>query len=503
MLEAAASALQHLFTPLPFLALVVGTIFGLISGAMPGGSLPFLVVLMGFAFHLDPYVAIPLAIGHMAVTATTDAIPCILMGIPGSASAQATILDGYPMAKQGRAGEALAAAYFASLLGGIIGAIALAASLPVARALLRLFGSPEFFLMGLIGIAMVGVISSGALVKGLLTGALGLAIAMVGFDPISGVPRATFGIQYLWDGLPLIPVVVGLFAFPEFLDMVISDSPIARERLDLLKDNVGRGRAAGIKAVLHHKFLVLRSSLIGVFIGILPGVSGNTAHWLAYAQAMQTEKGARETFGRGDIRGVIAPESANNSVDGGDLIPTVTFAIPGSGGNAVFLGFLILLGFQPGPRMLSEHLDVLLLMVWSLALANIIATAVALYFTPLMAEISVVRPNVLVPIVVAMLTISAFQATRSMGDLVVVAAFSVLGWFMKRFGWPRPPIIIALVLARPLEKYLWLSVNTYGWAMLARPQFVVMLALAVLAVLYSLWAQARAREKFARDALGR
>jgi TctA family transporter len=499
MLEAAASAFNHLFTFLPMLALVVGTFFGLISGAMPGGSLPFLVVLMGFAFHLDPYIAIPLAIGHMAVTSTTDAIPCILMGIPGSASAQATILDGYPMAKQGRAGEALAAAYFASLLGGIIGAIALAASLPVARALLRLFGSPEFFLMGLIGIAMVGIVSSGALVKGLLAGTLGLAIAMVGFDPISGVPRATFGIQYLWDGLPLIPVIVGLFAIPEFLDMVISDSPIARERMDLLKRDVNKGRVEGIKAVLRHKFLVLRASLIGVFIGIMPGVSGSTAHWLAYAQAMQTEKGARETFGKGDIRGVIAPESANNSVDGGDLIPTVTFGIPGSGGNAVFLGFLILLGFQPGPQMLTSHLDILLLMVWCLALANIIATVVALYFTPLMAKISLVRPNVLVPVVMAMLTISAFQATRTMGDLVVVAAFAGLGWFMKRYGWPRPPIIIALVLTKLLEKYLWLSVNTFGLAMLARPQFVVMLALTVLAVFYSLGTQAKARQRVELD----
>src|SRR5215212_10450954 len=244
--------------PWVFAGLVAGVACGLISGALPAGAnLPVLVVMMGFAFHLDPFVAVAVVIGNLAVSGTTDPIPCILMGIPGSSIAQATVLDGYPLARQGKAGMALAAAYMASLIGGVIGAIALFISLPVAREILRLFGAPEFFLLSLIGIAIVGIVSSGALLKGLLAGALGLTLALIGTDPIRGVPRATMGIEHLFNGVSLIPVVVGLFALPELLNLIIEGSPIAKDSLDKSLANVNRGRADGIKAVLDHKWLTV------------------------------------------------------------------------------------------------------------------------------------------------------------------------------------------------------------------------------------------------------
>ncbi len=254
------------------------------------------------------------------------------------------------MAKQGMAGQALSAAYFASLLGGLIGASGLALVIPLARPIVNFFGSPEFFMMALLGIAIVGIVSSGALVKGLLAGAFGLSLGLVGFDSIAGIPRGTLGIDYLWDGLPLIPAIIGLFAIPELLDMVVSDTPIARRRMDDLLAGVNTGRLEGIRLVLRHKLLVLRSSLVGLLVGIMPGVGGSTAHWLAYAQARQSERDAYKTFGTGDIRGVIAPESANNSIDGGVLIPTLTFGLPGSAGMAIMLGFLVLLVSSPGRR---------------------------------------------------------------------------------------------------------------------------------------------------------
>lgn len=497
MLEAYGDAFTRLFTPpfLPFLALCLGVTLGLISGAMPAGGLPVAVVMLGFAYHLDPFIAIPIVIGHLAVAGTTDPIPCILMGIPGSSAAQATILDGYPMAKQGLAGRALSAAYFASLLGGLIGALGLVLLIPVAREIINLFGSPEFFMMSLLGVAIVGIVSSGALVRGLLGAAFGLAIATIGFDPVAGIPRATFGLDYLYDGVPLIPVIVGLFAIPELLDMIISDTPIARQRMDTLVKDVNKDRMAGIRDVLENKWLVVRSSLIGLIIGIMPGVGGSTAHWMAYAQARQTEKGAMKSFGTGDVRGVIAPESANNSIDGGILIPTLAFAIPGSAGMAIMLGFLILLGMQPGPDMLTKHLNITALVAISLALANVMATLVALFFTPTLAKIAVLRPNRLVPIVLAVLTLSAFQANSSVGDLVVLTAFAAIGWFMKKSGWPRPPVIIALVLSHQLEKYFWLSLNTYGWSMLARPQVLIILAITIAAVVYTLRVEMQANRE--------
>src|SRR5215207_6000748 len=232
-------ALAHLATPIVFASLVLGVALGLITGALPAGAnLPVLIVLMGFAFHMDPYIALAIVIGHLAVNGTTDPIPCILMGIPGSASAQATVLDGYPMARKGLAGQALGAAYMASLIGGLIGAIGLLLSLPVARTVLRVFGSPEFFILGLFGIAIVGIVSSGALIKGLLAGALGLTLALVGIDPVRGATRGTLGWEFLWDGINIVPAIVGLFAIPEIVNLVVSGTPVAKERLDRMLEGV-------------------------------------------------------------------------------------------------------------------------------------------------------------------------------------------------------------------------------------------------------------------------
>jgi TctA family transporter len=487
MFEAGLDAALRFGQPMVIAGLLFGVACGLISGALPAGAnLPVLVVMMGFAFQLDPFVAVAVVIGNLAVGGTTDPIPCILMGIPGSSVAQATVLDGYPMARRGEAGRALAAAYMASLIGGVIGAIALLFSLPVAREVLKLFGSSEFFMLSLLGIAVVGIVSSGALTRGLLAGALGLALAMVGTDPIRGVPRATLGIEHLYNGINLIPVVVGLFAIPELLNLVIGGTPIAQADLDQALRNVNIGRKQGIMDVLNHKWLVVRSSLVGVFIAMLPGVGGSAAHWLAYAQARQTEKDGIKTFGTGDIRGVIAPESANNSIDGGHLIPTITFGIPSSGGMALLLAFLILLGFQPGPSMLTKDLNIVLFMVWCLVVSNVIATLVALWFTPTLAKIAMVPPNVLVPIILPLLVLSTVMGTNELENLWVVAFFGALGWFMKRYGWPRPPILIAIALSRSLEKYLSLSLNTYGAEMFLRPQVIAIVILAGLAVWYTL-----------------
>jgi putative tricarboxylic transport membrane protein len=500
MFDAALIAAQHLFSPLVFLSVVAGVVMGMIVGAMPiGGNLPLVVVLMGFAFVLDPYIAMGMVVAKMAVNGTTDPIPAILLGIPGSASCQATVLDGYPLARRGLAGRALAAAYMSSLIGGLFGAVAFLAIIPFARFLLQQFGSAEFFLLGLIGISMVGIVSSGALVKGLLAAAFGLGIALIGTDPVLGLPRATFGSEFLYDGISLVPMIVGLFAVPEMLNLVVSDSPVAKQRLDLMLGEVNSGRRAGIMDALQHKWLVLRASFIGLFVGMLPGVGGSAAHWLAYAQARETEKGARQTFGKGDIRGVIAPEAANNSIDAGVLIPTLCFGIPGSGSMAVLMGFLILMGFIPGQKMLNEHLPLTMFVVFVLAISNVMAAAVALFLTPTLARIGLMKPNILAPLILALLSISVYQATSSLMNLWVVLGFSVLGTVMKRCGWPRPPLVIALVLAKSVEKYFSIALNAYGARMFARPQFLLMLALTVAAGAYMLNVQRKTRRMSARE----
>ena len=489
MLDAAISAAQQLFSPAPMIGFAIMIPIALIAGLMPGGGLPFLVVVLSFATELDPFVALPVVIGYMAANDLTEPIPSILLGIPGARSSQATILDGYPMAQQGLAGKALGASYTASLIGGITGAIALFMVLPFARELLRLFGAPEFFLLSLLGIASVGIISSGALSKGLLTAGLGLMIGMIGFSDIAFMARATMGSTYLWDGVSIIPVVVGMFAFPEIADLVISNTPIARERMEEMLKEGKKDTVAGMREALNHKWLIVRSSLIGVFIGAMPGLGPTPAHWIAYAQARQTEKGARETFGTGDIRGVIAPEAANNSTDGGVLIPTLLFSIPGSAPMALVLGFLVLVGIQPGPSMVGEHLDLTLAMLYVIVLGNIVVVPIVLLFAAQLTRVSAVPPQVLAPIVLGLTTVSAFQANRALEDLALIAVFGVLGTFMKAYGWPRPPILIAIVLTDQLEKWMTIAIQTRGWSMFWQPAFATIIVVVAVAVFFALRVQ--------------
>ena len=467
----------------------------LFSGLMPGGGLPVSVVVLSLAVHLDPWVAITIVVFHMAASDITEPIPAILFGVPGARSAQATVLDGYPMAQQGLAGVALGASYTTTIVGGVIGAIALLLALPVSRQLLEWFGSAEFFLLTLMGVLAVAVVSAGAFVKGILTAAFGIAIAMVGYADLGGNVRAAMGFDfYLWDGFTLVPVVVGLFALPEAIALVVGDTTIARARLDTLLREAKSDVWRGMRQAWNHKWLMARSSLIGVFVGIMPGVGGSAAHWIAYAQARQTEPGGTETFGKGDVRGVIASDAANNSVDGGVLIPTVVFGIPGSGGMAIVLAILILTGITPGPLMLTRHLDLTVSMVYTIAFANLVVVPIMLWFAPTLCRISVIPPNILAPVVVGIVSLAALAAAGNLGDLGAVLAFGLLGVFMKRYGWPRPPILIAVALADILERFLWISVSNYGWGMLLRPQFLAILAFMVAVTLFSLRAQRGARQ---------
>ena len=492
MWEASISAAQHLFSPGPLIAFAIITPIALFNGVMIAGGVPVFILLLSFASQLDPFVALPAAVFYAAANDATEPIPSILIGVPGSRGSQATIIDGYPMSRQGRAGEALGAVYVASLIGGIVGAALLMGVLPVARELLKLFGAAEFFLLSLLGIATVALLSTGAMVKGLLTAAFGLAIALIGFSPIGGVVRANMGIGYLWDGLPLVPMLLGLFAIPELANLVVSNTTIATERLDEVLSGSGSGTQKGMREAMRHKWLIVRSSLIGAFVGMMPGLGAVPAHWIAYAQARQTEAGAMESFGTGDIRGVIAPEASNNAIDGGVLVPTLFFSIPGSPNMALILAMLILVGIQPGPPMLNQHLDLTISLVWTIALANIIVVPIVLRFAPLIARVTVIPPNILFPLVMAIIVIGVYQSSQSVGDLWLFAAAGVLGLFMKAYAWPRPPIVIAIVLANEAEKWLWIATNTYGWEMFLRWQFNAIIAFVVIGAIIGIRVQRNA-----------
>jgi TctA family transporter len=460
MLDMAVQAAVNLTDPLRLAFLALGVMFGLMLGVIPGlGGLVGLSLLLPFTFNMDPYTALAFLMGLNAVVVTSDTIPAVLFGVPGTVGSAATILDGYPMARKGEAGRAFGAAFSASLLGGIYGALLLALAVPIIRPIILEIGSPELFAICIFGLSLVAVLSGGTPLKGLAAACIGLLVATAGDDPQTGTLRWTFDSLYLWDGLPVVPLALGLFAIPEIADMVIARKSIAGDA------NAGSrwSQLEGIKDVFRNKFLMFRCATIGAGLGAVPGIGASVIDWIAYGHAVRTEKGSAQTFGKGDVRGVIASESSNNAKEGGALLPTIAFGVPGSASMALILGAFLIHGLVPGPEMLSTRLDITYTLVWSVAVANIIGAGVCFLFANQLAKIAMVRIGILAPVVLAITYVGAFQGSRAWGDLYALLLFGFLGWGMKRLGWPRPPLILGFVLGALVERYMFISVERYGW----------------------------------------
>jgi TctA family transporter len=436
-----------------------------------------MALLLPVAMEMEPYSAFAFLIGMAAVTTTSDTLPAVLFGVPGTVGSAATVMDGHPLARQGQAGRALGAAYTASLLGGLCGALLLALFIPVARPLVLALGSPELLAVSIVGLSMVAALSGNAPLKGLIAAAIGLLLAMVGSDPASGYLRWTFGTLYMWDGLPLIPIALGLFAIPELADMAIHRAGISRSA----KVDARAGQMAGVRDVFRHWWLVLRCSWIGAALGAIPGVGAAVIDWFAYAHAQRTESNS-EGFGKGDIRGVIASESANNAKEGGALVPTIVFGVPGSATMAILLGAFMIHGLVPGPEMLGTKLDVTYTIVWSLALANVLGAGICLAFSNQLARIAEVRIGILLPLIMAIVAVAAYQGSRHWGDFFVALGAGLFGWFMKQQDWPRAPLILGFVLGDMVERYLFISVTRYEWAWLGRPLVMLLLGFALITV---------------------
>jgi TctA family transporter len=468
-------ALLIIADPIRLMFLFGGVLIGLVLGVIPGlGGIVGLAILLPFTFDMDPYAAFAMLLGMGAVTSTSDTIPAVLFGVPGTAGTAATILDGYPLAKKGQAGRALGASYTANLMGGLFGAALLAVCIPILRPVMLYLGSPELLAFSIFGLTMVAVLSGGSPLRGLVAASFGLMIAMVGADPQTGTLRWTLNSLYLWEGLPIVPVTLGLFALPELADVAIARRAIAGNA----KIDARSGQLAGFKDALRHWWLVIRVSWIGAGLGAIPGIGGSVVDWIAYGHAARTEKGAAETFGKGDIRGVIASEGSNNAKDGGALVPTLAFGVPGSAGMAILLGVFLIHGLQPGPDMLTTNLTITYSMVWSIAIGNILGTAICFAFAGHFAKLALLRHSVLMPLILTVVFVGAFQGTRSWGDLYALLFFGVIGWIMKRLKWPRPPVILGFVLGGIVERYMFISISRYGAEWLLNPVVIVMFSLA-------------------------
>jgi hypothetical protein len=327
--------------------------------------------------------------------------------------------------------------------------------------------------------------------RGLTAACLGVMIAMVGADPQTGHLRWTMGQLYLTDGVPLVPATLGLYALPELCDLAVSRRSIAASGLNV---DTRTGLLLGAKDCFRNWFLVLRCSWIGAVLGAMPGIGGAVIEWVAYGHALRSEKGAALTFGKGDVRGVIAPESASNAKEGGNLIPTVAFGIPGTPGMALLLGAFLIQGLVPGPSMLTDNLDLTYSMVWSIALANVLGAGLCFLFSGQFAKLATLRYTLIMPAVLGLIYVGAFEGKRQWGDLITLLIFGLLGWSMKHAKWPRPPLILGLILGGILERYLFTSVERYGWSgWLTRPVVIVILAIAVAGLFRSFLQDIRSR----------
>jgi TctA family transporter len=458
MFEAALPALQAMLTwPAP-LYLVLGTLLGMLFGILPGlGGPQVLALLLPITYGMPTNLAIVLMVGAMSAIAFGGSIPAILINTPGTGQSAATCFDGFPLARQGKAGVAIGAAATSSCLGAIFGAIILTILLPIGRRVVLLFSYPEYFMLAMMGLSVIAVVSRGSLWKGLVAACLGLGFSTMGYDPVTGSVRYTFGSDYLWDGIQLVPAFIGLFCISEALDLFLKRGRIAQ--LDYSRKIVDVTK--GIMAVFNHFWLFLRCSIIGCVVGIIPGVGGAVTNFLAYGHAVQSSKNP-ETYGKGDIRGVIAPEAANDSKDGGALVPTLLFGIPGSLEMAVFLGALIVLGLEPGPRMMMDNPQIILVLIYTLVAGNILVAVLGIFGAGVLVKITYVPTTLLAPIIFMLGLMGAFLTHGMLADVVLSLVFGVIAFAMKRFDFSRIAVVIALVLGKLAQKTFHQTLMLWG-----------------------------------------
>lgn len=464
---------------LMLLAIPLGIFFGSVPGL--GGKLG-VVLLIPFVFGMNQVAGAVFLLSMHSTVHTGGSIPSILFGVPGTGPNAATIVDGYPMTQKGQAGRALGASLTASGVGGVLGAVVLACLMPVLQPVLLAFSPAEFFLLALLGLTFIAVLSRGAFFKGLAVGLFGVMLSFVGEDPFTGVPRYAGNALFLWNGIDLITAILAMFAIPEMIALGVkggSVSQVSSTRVSYSFKDLFEGAAD----VYRHRWLTLRTSIIGTVIGMIPGLGGDVASWICYGHAAQSAKNP-DRFGKGAVEGVIAPETANNAKEAGALLPTLGFGIPGSSGMAVLMGALLILGIQPGPTLIATHQYLVWTLIWTLVIANILAIVVLFVISRWIGLLAFVRGGLLIPFVFVLCALGAYLSSTHWPDLLILVGLSGVGYLFLKFGWPRPPFVIGIVLGRIAEQSLHKAVALWGFEFFLRPiaLLLIVLILASLAV---------------------
>lgn len=446
MFELLTQGAPLFFTWQAILLTAAGIVAGLFIGVLPGlGPLMGIVLMLPVAFHLPPIPAMGMLIAIYVGGSAGGSISAILLRIPGTPLAAATLFDGYPMAQKGRSQDAIGLSITASAFGGLVGGLILLFFSPMLAAFALRFGPPEYASMALLGLLTIAIVSEGSTIKGLIAGAFGLALATMGTDEFTNAYRFTFGNFNLTSGPHIVPVVVGLFALSEVFSQVESGNLLASPKIQRLRISFH-----ALRLVLAHKFNLVRSALIGTFLGAIPGAGGDVSAFVSYAVARRMSS-PEEGYGKGAEGGVVATEAANNGCCGGALIPSLSLGIPGDASTAVLLAALFLLGFFPGPELFRYNTDIAGGIFIAYLIGNVILLVLGIVLVPFFGSVLKMPKAWLLPAVLLLSTMGTYALQNSTFDLRVMLCFGVVGYLLRRAKYPLAPIIIGMILGPVLE----------------------------------------------------
>jgi len=461
-----AAGFELLMQPEHLMWLPIGMLIGLIIGAIPGfNDTNFLAMALPFTVYMGPINAVVFMMACFCASQAAGSLPAILLNIPGTPSNAATCLEGFKMTRKGRAGFALGVSVAASTVGGILSALIALVLTPVVGIYALNFGPAELFMMALFGMTAVGSLTGKSLLKGLFSSVLGLFVACVGTEFQEGYTRASFGFYELYEGFPLIPVLLGVFGFSELFSLAGEQSLVAEG----VKRVTGFGPIMdGIRAAFKQKINMLRSGLIGILVGLIPGTGAAIATWISYGQAKQWSRHP-EKFGTGYIEGLVASDACNNGVPGGALIPTLTLGIPGSGTTLVVMAALMINGITPGPSFFAEHAVEAYGILLSLVIANVFLLPIGILISRLASNVTAVPNKFLVPIIALFCLVGAFAWRQMMFDMYLVIIFGVFGALLVRYGYSVPAFLLGLLLGPLAESNFYWAVQIGGIDSFKRP----------------------------------
>lgn len=480
VIESVSEAASVLFSWPTMGWVILGLLLGIVAGALPGiGSALGMAIVLPLTLPLSPTNALVLLVGMYSGSMYGGSIPAILVNVPGTGGSAATTLDGYPMSQKGEAVQALSLAATASAIAGFFSVATLLLLSPVIIEVVLAFGSPEYFLMAILGIAMITVVVRGSMIKGLTAGAFGLMITAIGIAPNSPEERYTFGSLALYDGIDFIAALIGVFAIAEMIKLAAREGGIADKSIDMSGDLL-----SGVRTVLKHPIATIKYGYFGMFIGSIPGAGATVANFFAYGEAVRSSKD-QDSFGAGNPIGVLATEASNNGTIGGSLIPTLSFGIPGSGASAVLLGALLMHGINPGPDLFDAELATTYTFLLALLIGNVLILLGGIFLVTRLGVLTQINTHVIIPIVVVLSIMGGYALETNWFDVWVVLLLGVIGYFMVQHDYSIIALLLGVILGEIAEENLLrsLQISEGSYAIFVTRPISILLVVMTLVIL--------------------